>query len=348
MAAIPLRIDGRQLKPHKCIVHPLLGTRTVLTNSPWGFVSSWLKRERKEDALFFWNQARNFHLASSGIALESAPLLHYYTFMNATKALLVAKGVPFQPTHGVRAYHSRRGGRVSLFNECVRIMNSGVLPALSGYLGETEAQMIHTLQELLFNLPYVHRTYCLTYKSQKDMFIPLTDCDFVVDPVTKVAYFRGNLSKDFAHARYTKSLPSTFIPNPLGDTIRSIRSAATTTLTNKDLRSAGDRSNVARLNQAIRVDLQYINGAQTLWYAKSVVTGPRRLARYPLTLTLAAMHRLSELCRYKPMELASLLAGQKNWLLSEFIQLAPSQFIDELGAEITGHQFLALNVRAAT
>jgi YaaC-like Protein len=152
MAAIPLRIDGRQLKPHKCIVQPLLGTRTVLTNSPWGFVSLWLKRERKEEALFFWNQARDFHLASTGIALESAPLLHYYTFMNATKALLVAKAVAFEPNHGVRAHNIRhKGERISLSNEGVRILNRGVLPALSGYLGETEPQLVHTLQELLFN-----------------------------------------------------------------------------------------------------------------------------------------------------------------------------------------------------
>ena len=51
------------------------------------------------------------------------------------------------------------------------------------------------------------------------------------------------------------------------------------------------------------------------------------------------MHRLSEICRYKPMDLTSFLDGQKNWLLSEFIQLAPGQFIDELAAELPGINF---------
>jgi YaaC-like Protein len=78
------------------------------------------------------------------------------------------------------------------------------------------------------------------------------------------------------------------------------------------------------------------------------VRGPKRLARSPLTMTLLAMHRLSEICRYKPMELASFLAGQKNWLLTEFIRMAPPQFVDELAAELTGLQFMAPNVRPAT
>ena len=35
-----------------------------------------------------------------------------------------------------------------------------------------------------------------------------------------------------------------------------------------------------------------------MWYVKSLINRPRRLARFPLTLTLAAMHALSEMCRY--------------------------------------------------
>jgi hypothetical protein len=104
---VQLPLNGRRVKPHKCVISPLLGTRTVLTNSPWGFVALWLKRERKNDALFFWNQAQEFHTASEGMSLESAPLLHYYCFMNATKALLVAKGLPFDPHHGVKGTRLR-------------------------------------------------------------------------------------------------------------------------------------------------------------------------------------------------------------------------------------------------
>ena len=349
MPIVPLQIDGREIGPHKATISPFLVMRTVLARTPWEFVSLWLTRERKHDALFFWNQAREFYTTSVRMALRSSPLLLYYSFMNAAKSLLTSKGIVFDPMHGVRSGNTRGPtDNISLSNETVRIQNHGILPALSLYLGENEPNRLHTLQEILFNLPFVHRTYCLTYKTQRDMFIPLTDCVYVFNTNTKQAYFRANLSKDFAHRRFLRRLPPTLIPDTPDAGVRAIRSAASVVIGTRTLRTVPDREAIVQLNRQLRPDVQYIKGAQTLWYAKGVIAGPRRLARFPLTLTLAAMHRLSEICRYKPMELDSLLAGQKNWLLSEFIQAAPEQFIDELAAEITGHQFLAPNVRAAT
>jgi hypothetical protein len=269
--------------------------------------------------------------------------------MNAAKALLAAKGITFNPYHGVRAAHTRGpADRITLANEKVELLNQGVLPSLSAYLGETETTHIHSLQEILFNLPFIHRTYCLTYRNQSDMFIPLTDCEYMFETKTKHAYLRANLSKDFAHRRFLRRLHPSLISDPRGGDIRAIRSANETSISGRNARSAADRTSITLLNRQLRTDVQYINGSQTLWYVKGVVTGPKRLTRCPLTLVLAAMHRLSEICRYRPVELASFLVGQKNWLLSEFIALAPGQFIDELATEITGYQFLTPNVRPPT
>jgi hypothetical protein len=103
---------------------------------------------------------------------------------------------------------------------------------------------------------------------------------------------------------------------------------------------------VRELNPRQREDLVYIAGTQTLWYLKGRVPGGRRLDRSPLTLTLAAMHRLSEICRYRPLELAAFLAGPYNWLISEFVLMAPEQFLDGIASELTGHQFLLPSVRS--
>ena len=62
--------------------------------------------------------------------------------------------------------------------------------------------------------------------------------------------------------------------------------------------------------------------------------------RGPLTLTYAAMHRLSALARYDPMLLGNHLNSRHNWLLAEFISMAPDQFIDEVSSEITGDEFM--------
>src|SRR5437762_14150563 len=100
MPDVPLFLNRRELSLHKGIVRPSFGVPTVLTNSPWTFVSLWLKRNKKDNALFFWEQAQQFHSASSGLPLQSAPLLLYYSYMNAAKALLTSKSMAFDPHHG--------------------------------------------------------------------------------------------------------------------------------------------------------------------------------------------------------------------------------------------------------
>jgi len=345
---VPVRLNGRELRPHKATIFPTLDARTVLTNSPWEFVSLWLRRQKQSDALFYWNQAQQFSRASIGLDIQSAPLLHYYSFMNAAKALLAAKGVGFLEKHGVSADSPSGSNRIDIANESVRIHHDGVLPSLAKYLNDTDTKSCHTLQELLFNLPYVHRTYCLTYRRQSEMFFPLTECMYVFDSTTKEVFLSAKLSSHFSTRRHIKKLPPGLGQDPTGKDHRAIRSTATVSVKKAIVTSDNDILNLVSLNKSIHQDLTYINGTQTLWYAKAIVAGPVRLNRSPLTVTLAAMHRLSEICRYRPLQLDKFLSGQRNWLLSEFINMAPAQFIDGIAAEITGHQFMLPNVRPAT
>lgn len=344
-----IRLKGRELKPHKAMMNPLMGARTVLTQSSWDFVSLWLKKENHQTALFYWHQAEEFNRAAQGMPSQSAPLLHYYSFMNAAKALLVVKGVAYDEMHGLRAHNMRNPNRkISISNEGVRILQKGILPSLSSYLQENEHNNIHNLQELLFNLPYIHRTYCLTYPKQTEMFIPLVDCYYVVNTVDQKAYLQATLSKDYQSKHVLKRLPIGLTEDISSPGSYVIRSTMDVEFLNPKRPTQYDLNQLLLLQKNIRQYIHYINGAQTLWYVKTQVSGPNRLQRFSLTITLAAMHRLSEICRYRPLELASFLSGQENWLLNEFIKSGPNQFIDEISSEITGHQFLIPNIRTAT
>jgi len=285
----PVRINNRDLKPHKATTNAALGTRTVLTNSPWDFVALWLKREHKNDALFYWQQARNFAEAAPGMPVASAPLLHYYAFMNATKALLSARGAAFDEQHGIRS-HNMRGSsnKLALSNEGVRLLQRGIAPALSQYLCESETVTIHSLEELLFNIPCIHRTYCLTYKSQHDLFIPLTACRFLFDQNTGSAYFAANLSQDYEGTKYMRKLPATLVEDVSIGNGRAIRSAQSVLINGPNISSHADVTSLSNLQKSLRSDINYIAGAQTLWYVKAVVSGPRRLNRSPLSCMLLA------------------------------------------------------------
>ena len=52
--------------------------------------------------LFFFigEQAKVFNQAANGLPNQSAPLLHYYSFMNAVKALLSSRNINFKQHHG--------------------------------------------------------------------------------------------------------------------------------------------------------------------------------------------------------------------------------------------------------
>lgn len=345
---VPIKLKGRSVKPHKAIGNPILSSKNVLTNSPWDFVELWLKKEKKINALFYWNQAKEFHKASKGLPTQSSPLLHYYSFMNGVKALLSAKSIVFNEYHGVTHHKVHSSiNKISLTNEGVKIKAAGVLPSLSTYLGETETSNTHSLKELLFNLPYIHRTYCLSYSTQTDMYIPIKNAEFVYDSANNTAYFRAKLSIDFANMHVIRRLPSMFIRENAGSDDYVIKSSISVPFSRPNRPTEQDINHLLSLHRQVRAELSYIDGSETLWYIKSTVAGPSKISRHPMTITLAAMHRLSELSRYKPIELDSFLTSQKNWLLSEFIQQAPLQFFDEIASEITGHQLLTPNVRGA-
>ncbi len=57
------------------------------------------------------------------------------------------------------------------------------------------------------------------------------------------------------------------------------------------------------------------------------------------------MHRLSELARYQPLCLVGHFNLPQNWLLTEFLQGAPMEFIDLISCEITNQNFMKPAVR---
>lgn len=95
----------------------------------------------------------------------------------------------------------------------------------------------------------------------------------------------------------------------------------------------------------VRKHLYYIHGTSRLWYIKCSGNINGLIDRSSLTITFAAMHKLSELARYSPTTLAQHFDSEHNWLLSEFINTALYQFIDEISSEITGQEFMIPGVR---
>lgn len=340
-----VKIRTKALSLTKAVQNSDFRMKTVLTLDPFDYVDLWLRREHKDEAQHYWRQSRNFYRAAQGLTIESAPLILYYCFMNAAKALLASKGAPINPYHGVTAHQIGGAGRRSvLSNEGIKIRQSGVVPGVINYFSESEASRIHSLETVLYNIVCVHRTFCLSYKNKFERFVPLRNVSFVRDQATNEVRLFAEIVDGFDWPKYRKRLPSQIVEvagsTPAIQSVTAIHWATVNRPTDAELDA------LRRLNAELRQSIHYINGTHTLWYMKT--TGAYEINRTPVTLMLAAMHRLSEICRYKPSQLRSFLEGPRNWLLSEFVAMAPSQFLDEIACEMTGHQIMLPNVRLPT
>ncbi|HAS6185908.1 TPA: hypothetical protein I7160_21370 [Vibrio vulnificus] len=331
-----IKYKNKNLTIHKAVNNPNFNEKTILVTSTWDYVDLWLKRANKPDARFFWNQARSFYEATQTLPKTSAPLTAYYCFLNATKALLLTKGVQFSDEHGVTGFSVNT--QTSLSNEKVKFKRNGILPALCTLLGEPCNDEIYTLKDLLYNMPNIHRAFDLTFTADKELFFQLSSPKIVRSDTTHEAWFCAEFTDKYATQHTFNKLPNRF------ERERSVTDKYMVRMRRRFNWVPNQRpASLARYktyHKRLRKDLYYINGSTRLWYIKRSGNIAGLIERSNLTLTFAAMHRLSELARYTPDKLAKHFDCQHNWLLSEFIESASNQFIDEISSELTGHEFM--------
>lgn len=325
---------GKPLAIHKALVAPNFEARTVLVTDTWDYIDLWLKRHGPANARFFWDQARHFFAATRALPKESSPLTAYYCMLNATKSLLLVKKLHSAEHHGVSG--ETVGERSSIANERVILRNSGILPTLCNYLGEPIDNEEYSLRDLLYNLVYIHRAFSLSLPSLPDLFIPIK-CPLIVrSNKNDEAWFCAELDGRYASARIVNKLTGYERDESVEDRY-VIRKKKRFRWKPRD---PGRLGRYAQCHRTLRKDLHYIYSPQRLWYLKRKTPIAGMVAHSPLTIAFAAMHKLSELARYSPDVLGRHFEGRYNWLVSEFIGVAPTQFIDAISSEMTGYDFM--------
>lgn len=347
MPANTLVYNGRGVEFPRAITAPEFSRRTILDHDAFQFVELWLRRGKQDEALFYWTQARSFFEASRVLDATASPLTSYYCMLNATKTLLKVKGITTNESHGVSG--EAVSSRVRLANEESSIKRSGVLAGLSQYLKEPESNSTHSLDDILSNLPFIHRAYALTRNKTAELFVRIHAPTYVRHPTENRVWFSAEVRGHEADRRVLRWMPRHFeIDEGHSDRTVIRMKKRVKWFPRQGADSPTKDAAIARLrthHQKLRLDIVSISANQRLWYIKRRLSTFNILHRYGLTLMLMAMHRLSELARYDPKGLSRHLSGKENWLLNEFVSLAPSQFIDEISSEITGLDFRIPGVR---
>ena len=336
MGAHKLHIAGKPVQLHGSLISSNFRESRVLCSDPWEFVSLWLKRDHQKQALFYWEQAYQFFNASKALPELSSPLTSYYCFLNATKALLSAKNVEFKEIHGVGG---RSVGNVkSLDNEIVDFQGGGILPALCKYLGEPDnAGKNFTIKDIFWQIPFIHRAFCLSFKGATELFIPLLNQCFMRKDGSKEAWFQAEIDKRYLNAHTKKVIQPGFqlFDNNGANEIRRKRRFK---WSSRDIENSIEE--FKRYHKQIRRRIIPIYSSDNRWYLKKSVSGHDKINNSQLVLIFAAMHRLSELSRYDPIAFSGHFNVNHNWLLAEFIKGSPGQFVYGMASEITGFQFI--------
>ena len=260
--------------------------------------------------------------------------------------------------HGIYENTEDQGDGISGITICHK--EKGVFPLFASLLDRDfssvwSAGKSHalSLQILLYNLPFVHRAYQLTYTTRKnrvdEVFLPL-------QIGSSPEYFKGSDGKAY--------LRILLDPNYFPANMASVPSSIMDTISDRFVMIGGEGFALRSIegakwnsNGSISTDLRdlmnrqrrdycYIRSSSRIWYLRRITSAAQEdLKLNTMTINMAIMHRLSEIVRYKPEQLQRLLQAEENWLLHEYISLALDQFLDELAAEITHKDIMCTGVK---
>jgi len=380
MSDRPLYVNNRKVRLEKPYFDQDYQKATVLTDDSFTFVSFYYSTHRKamkyyDSKLqakygkatqysyeFYWKQAETFYKSAKNMPIESAPVAAYYCMLNAAKSYLAYvyeyadECAKHFGMHGLNEDQSDLG--VDLNTISIKHKQHGVFPMFAEKL-DTDFMNIwpvshaNSLKAILYNLPFVHRAYSMTYttrnKKVEELFLPLV-------PGKAPTFYKGNDGKaylvfDLERSNYLlniQSIPSSILSsigpefelyNGKGFTIKSVNGA-------KWNGNGSVSSEVKDLTTSMRKHFAYIKSSRRLWYVKKdSSSNPDIINLSTMTLNMAAMHRVSEIARYKPEQLNRLMTSKENWLLHEFISQALDQFIDELATLITHQEIMCISVK---
>lgn len=338
-----LLYKNKPIKIHKATIKPIFNSKSILVENPWEYVELFIKREKNESALFYWQQSNSFYKATEMLPKTAAPLTAYYCLLNASKALLELKKINYSDKHGVTGYTT--GNTTSLSNEIVKFLNHGVLFELGKLLDEKVNGEKYTFKELIYNLVYIHRAYQLTYSTDVELFFPIDKPEFSKLNGKEDTFIRSKISNPlYQNERTIKKLPNGFERDLGSHNDYFIRKKKRFKWKRGKINETVNLEEITKYNRSIRKHLHYIHGTNELWYFKRKCN-TNNIEKGLLTITFALMHRLSELSRYHPAKLKKHFDTRHNWLLTEFINLAPKQFIYAIATEISGNEFKVPGIR---
>ena len=379
LAEYPFQFKGKSLRMNKAYSIQNYQSNTILTDDTFTYIDFFFSSHTKamkyrDPALkarhgdasqyhysFYWKQAMAFYNAAQTLPIESSPLASYYSMLNAVKALIAYREkyvddfINDFSAHGLAEEKTMTGD--SLEHIGVKRYDFGVFVHFGKMLEpdfatEWPKNTAWTLKKLLSNLAYLHRAFITTYTTPRrkipEQFLPVA--------AGKAPVYRkandGNLylTVEVEKSHFSPSLvtiPSSALAAIAPEFVLEKNDGFILRSANGAKRNSDSISKeLKELNTLLRKKFQYIKSERRLWYLRERIPASTNFINVSsMLIEMAAMHRFSEIVRYKPERLARLMSSNENWLIHEFLTLTLNQFIDEIAAEITGQDIMCTGVK---
>lgn len=296
-----------------------------------------------KSALSFVRQAKEyFNAAERAGALETRPLLYYYSFLNLGKALAIARGrtgMVGKVKHGVAAVHTSGYSPTSAE---IAVQRSGVgdpsaIDELHWALeGTTTPAGQIKVADLMPQSVVGHRMWrAATGSVRKERFFALDEIHWLEDATAREIWLKLYLRRDSLRS-HGRGVTETLREARLDKAFRAVSDSYATT---HDLHAfeqiAATPYSTGRASDVVMESVGTVR--RDIWQTVTATSPFRRFYLYlsPLTevrvpqwmSTYGLLFWLGSLTRYQPVELLEALAGPYGPFFEEFIETQPSQLL---------------------
>lgn len=299
----------------------------------WDYVIKKASKDRKEEDFLrsLLEQARHFYITAETSPVKSQPLLYYYSFLNFSKIIinLSARHGPRQMyMHGIteknnhKFLHStitkqaKKAGVVQVAHELVSVFDPNI----------STTNVTINVKDLLNHCVGVHRAYSEIY-NQREVFFRLKDQKLYKNG--KELIFKAEVQCNTTDIAMLTARGYTITPEE--ERVIYIEKVTMTTY-------SPTRKDYAALSTAIQAKgIWYFigNNGYTMYLSNSVK------GRYSQeSVIYMSMFYLGSITRYHPYMFDEIFSDKEQWLMSEFLNTQPKQFLYLATARILGQNVL--------
>lgn len=316
----------------------------IITLDPWRCLQVYIHQcvkdtGQKNRALAFLEQSEDFHRAASAPRVASKPLLHYYSFLNLAKAFLVVKkGMQLNYCmHGLKEPDDNVRRRLTITSQCVKPNDSSVGRRIQIYR--------KFIRECGFSVPAKPKPFKLVdlleqavningiisrSMGRAPQFFLIRDIAFECDPDAKKVWISFYVSKD--DLAVSSAAPRNLRENTTSfEEVESPREG----LRRYESKIALDynKSPIQVLSKLVRdnwhdIWSEVVPGGYRFW--ASTIPKNKRLAQ--LAAAYQTMFYFGSITRYRPDDFHKLADGKHGWMVQEFVNTQPLQFVYFLGS----------------